>query len=50
MTAVRLNDRINVVLLIIFMVVTPMIKPGVEVQVPEAEKNTRGTTRLWFSR
>jgi len=43
--AARLNDQINVtpladvmlVLLIIFMVVTPMIKPGVDVRVPEAE-------------
>jgi biopolymer transport protein ExbD len=43
--AAGLNDQINVtpladvmlVLLIIFMVVTPMIKPGVEVRVPEAE-------------
>jgi biopolymer transport protein ExbD len=41
----RLNDQINVtpladvmlVLLIIFMVVTPLIKPGVDVRVPEAE-------------
>jgi biopolymer transport protein TolR len=43
--AAGLNDQINVtpladvmlVLLIIFMVVTPMIKPGVDVRVPEAE-------------
>ncbi len=41
----RLNGQINVtpladvmlVLLIIFMVVTPLIKPGVDVTVPEAE-------------
>jgi biopolymer transport protein ExbD len=41
----RLNNEINVtpladvmlVLLIIFMVVTPLIKPGVDVRVPEAE-------------
>ena len=45
MPAMRLNDQINVtpladvmlVLLIIFMVVTPMIKPGIDVRVPEAE-------------
>ena len=45
MTAGRLNDSINVtpladvmlVLLIIFMVVTPLMKPGVDVRVPEAE-------------
>ena len=45
MPAIRLNDQINVtpladvmlVLLIIFMVVTPMIKPGIDVRVPEAE-------------
>jgi len=43
--AARLNDQINVtpladvmlVLLIIFMVVTPMIRPGVDVRVPKAE-------------
>ncbi len=45
MPAIRLNDQINVtpladvmlVLLIPFMVVTPIIKPGVDVRVPEAE-------------
>jgi biopolymer transport protein ExbD len=45
MRAARLNDQINVtpladvmlVLLIIFMVVTPMLKPDVEVRVPKAE-------------
>ena len=45
MRVARLNDQINVtpladvmlVLLIIFMVVTPLIKPGVDVRVPEAE-------------
>jgi biopolymer transport protein TolR len=44
----RLNDRINVtpladvmlVLLIIFMVVTPLIGPGVDVKTPEAEHPT----------
>ena len=45
MPAPRVNGQINVtpladvmlVLLIIFMVVTPLIKPGVDVRVPEAE-------------
>ena len=45
MAAGRLTDSINVtpladvmlVLLIIFMVVTPLMKPGVDVRVPEAE-------------
>ena len=47
MPVVRLNGQINVtpladvmlVLLIIFMVVTPMIKPGVDVTVPDAENS-----------
>ncbi len=45
MHAHRIQDQINVtpladvmlVLLIIFMVVTPLMKPGVDVRVPEAE-------------
>jgi len=47
--AMGLNDEFNVtpladvmlVLLIIFLMVTPMIKPGVDVRIPEAE-NPRG--------
>ena len=47
MPVVRLNGQINVtpladvmlVLLIIFMVVTPLIKPGVDVRLPDADNS-----------
>jgi biopolymer transport protein ExbD len=49
MSLAALNDQINVtpladvmlVLLIIFMVVTPMLKPGVDVGVPPADYSTQ---------